>query len=104
MFPCCAAHRSHAAHTCHSPTDPSHPNATPHCSPGEMNDAAELLLCMYEKVMEAEGASGRATELAATFGLAVSCWGRWVLLWGRLEGRLGQGDVASHCLLPVKLL
>ncbi|PRW57916.1 ubiquitin carboxyl-terminal hydrolase [Chlorella sorokiniana] len=38
---------------------------------GEMNDAAELLLCVYEKVMEAEGPSGRANELAATFGLAV---------------------------------
>lgn len=67
---------------------PSHPPA-----PGEMNDAAELLLCVYEKVMEAEGAGGRGAELAATFGLAVRAgWEGVCDGGGRARGVLaGQG-------------
>ena len=57
-----------------------------------MNDAAELLLCVYEKVMEAEAAGGRGAELAATFGLAVRAGGVLGGVGGCMGFHAGWGD------------
>ena len=55
----------HALHRSPCPS-PTHP---PTLLAGEMNDAAEVLLCVYEKVMEVAGALGRPAGIDATFGL-----------------------------------
>ena len=38
---------------------------------GQMSDAAEVLLCVYERVMEVAGGLGRPSGIDATFGLVV---------------------------------
>lgn len=65
-----------------------------------MNDAAEVLLSVYEKVVEVAATLGRPAGIDATFGLEASGWGSP----REAQGALGGHRAASACTAKLRRL